>query len=543
MKKFASACVLAIFTTFGASPVLADYPYHWFFRGLDYIKDNYILFADIDDGADALLHYDWMLVEVGAVVNYAKFDVAGSGVIENYGHVAGDFNIYNNITVVVKNFGQFSGEFILGENSHLVQIVTDYSDMHALNISNIRGSGSLFTILADGVSGVDFMDLVALAKDADRLILRDSLILFNLNYTTTVPIEISGNVVLLIENVSGLKSRAILPGVTGDGKLFVVTNAGTMFYAETEYIDGNVVLLVSRDTNYENIFGDTLGRFINNIRASGASPKLMAAMDAAQTIEELNAIMRNSIMFNPTNLMRPVKMMTMFEGIHFRPGVTGWSGAGGGNVVFGDDMLLYMAEFGAEYNASDFSFGASLHAGAFSESGLEDFAGKIYGGKLHAAMDRNIFYGSMYIGATYAMTDSGPIYNGAGGSVYNPDGVAYHGAANVGIRAFESGTLRKGMFFANPIARLRMFSAKVLNKSESEFAFGGGAIMGYGIAVSGVTTTYSAYGLVEQSARQFGVRTDIESLRDGVNIGLEVGVIDSDIGQFYKIGANITAGF
>jgi hypothetical protein len=254
-------------------------------------------------------------------------------------------------------------------------------------------------------------------------------------------------------------------------------------------------------------------------------------MDRAASKAELGNIMANSIMFNPAKLMHPAKLMARFRSAAIRPQSA--NGADGKIIgIFGNGLALYAGEAGIVFSEKDMSFGASLYAGEFSESGLEDFAGKIYGGSLRVDADGGLLRAAAEAGVSFAQFETGELY-GAG---RDPNGLAFYGSAELGGTVFK----RAG-FYALPFVRARFFTAHVSGDSDSEFAAGIGARAGYREEIMGLTADYSAYGMAETDGMQAGVRAEFMSHADGVGANFDAAAMRSELGWFYKflIGARV----
>lgn len=474
-----------------------------------------------------------MLVESGAIVNIENFYIAGSGLLENHGFIAGNFFVDDWVELRVQNFGNITGGFSLGAHSHLYQIVTGPDDLHPLKISD-RGTGASFTILADGAKGISFAGLAEIAHDADKLILKNSVIEFAFGDILDVPIEIDGTVVLKIVGAPKFDGQTLFHVIGYNGILFVQSPNPKMFYVDAKEYGDELILSLRRETDYAKIIGGAKGRFINSVRASGSSHDIIARMDAAQSESELYRAMGDSVMFNPAKLLDPLKVMARFDAFGITMGNPD-SIAGAGNIaaIFGNGLSLYAGNAGLEFTAGDFAIGAYGLAGQFAKDGVEDFSGMMYGGILRAALRAEYLYADLSGGVVFADFATGPIYDGTADGTRDPRGVAYYGAAELGVRVFNT----DGGLYAMPIVRARAFAGKVLDESESEFAIGGGARAGYRVKMQSLDTEYSAYGLMESMGPQVGVRMDVNMPRDGVAVSLDAAALQADAGWFYKIGA------
>jgi hypothetical protein len=317
-----------------------------------------------------------------------------------------------------------------------------------------------------------------------------------------------------------------------------------MFYVETTPHDDELIFTLRRETDYEKIIGGAKGRFINNVRAAGLNGDIIAQFDAAQTEAELYRAMGASVMMNPIRLMDPLKIMSRFGALgNPIKGRDEFAGAGDIIAIVGNGLALYAGSVGVEFASGDFVFGLYGLAGQFLNDGIEEFSGTLYGGSARAAFNGKYLYMDLSGGVAFVDFETGPVYDGTAFGTQSPKGTAYYGAAEFGVRAFSVGDLKTGELYVMPIARARAFSGQVLNDSESEFAIGGGARIGYRTKDQSIETEYSAYGLMESEASIIGVRMDVNLPRDGAAVSFDIAAMNMNVGWFYKIGTGLRVMF
>ncbi|MCL2338505.1 MAG: hypothetical protein FWC51_00945 [Proteobacteria bacterium] len=494
-------------------------------------------FFNSNSGITHTLYTD-SVVHENAILAYRNLLVANSLNLKNYGVVSGGVSVCAGCQVNLVNAGEIAGIVTIGMNATLNQIVGGPSDLNAVAVAR-NDASSRFFVMADGAKHVNFMDLANLARGADALILKDSGINFNLGDRASVPVQLSGKVMFYINNVPDANNIVLLKNVSGDGTLTVVTDTPNLFYAETAMDGTNVILNINRETDYMKIIGGPKGAFINQIRTSGIAARLIASLDGARSAAQLDAIMNRSVMLNPNNLMRPVKAMTgaMMSNAMMSRGASSAGAAGTAAAIFGRDTFLYYGGIGAELPFGDFRFGASVTAAGFSTNGLEDFGGRIYGGNVTAAFDRKWFTARAMAGVGFASFETGPIYNGTSGAIYNPNGTIYYGATDIGVRVYDVGSPKEGELYVVPFARANAMTTRVLNDFESAAAIGAGTRIGYATEMMGIMTDYSAYGVLMTDGEQAGLRMDVDLPMDGAGFGVRVAMLNTGIGRFYEIGA------
>jgi len=390
-----------------------------------------------------------------------------------------------------------------------------------------------FTVTIDGARDVNFMDLVNAANGADKLIFRNSIINMNVGDMATVPIEISGNVVFLIQNVNTVDNYILFANASGNIPNVGVINPG-LFNVQT-YRDGDAVMLaILRNTDYADMLGGGRGQFLNNARSASSNSRLLAQLDNAGSFAELNYIVNNSVAFRPGRLMRPIKILSQAYQAGHR--VYNMDGTLNPISIIGDEISVYSNLLTMTAATRDMNFGIYLRHGYFDNDGLDEFSGQFTGGGIHAAIYRDIFHISILAGIDYARFETLAIYDGYGGQVYDPSGFAGHAVLDMGAKVLDINE-----FFIMPMLRIYGFYGKVLYDDYTDVTFAAGVRTGYATSDLGIITEYSLYGLAEAmpSGAQAGIRVDMIAPRDSVGGWMDLGVMKNDLGVFYKIGAGL----
>jgi hypothetical protein len=402
----------------------------------------------------------------------------------------------------------------------------------------VRPADSATSYLANNIQGEDFMSLIARAQSAgaNELILQNSRIGFNLGYASPMPVILQGYVVFVIPGMPAPGDYVMLSNVSGFNESRVLSQTGLsqMFDTEILWRDDSMVLSVLRITDYERILDSAEGRFLNQLRNSGANPELMSRLDGAMSMENLKSIMDNSVALRPAKLMNPEKLLARFQDTAQKPcGITS-----GTAIIFGEDLVLYSGWVGVRATIDNMSLGVSVRVGEFFNTGIEEYSGLFYGLDISGRLDTDYLYVAAMAGGAFANFQTGPVHDGNGGATSNPSGIAIRGAVEFGAKAFDD-----DRFYITPIIRARGYSAHVLSDSDSEISVGIGSRAGYKETNMGIETFHGAYGIIEKDGGQFGVRTDIRSKRDGLSVHLDAAVLYIDLGRFYKLGAGVTLEF
>lgn len=490
-------------------------------------------FYGSNTGAVTYNFYENAKVHKNAYLAFDAIGVKNSLYIENHGTIACDVFVDRGKELVLKNSGNVFGDINLGYDAHLVQMITGAGDLNILNV--VGGTTTSFVVWAESVRDMNFMDLVAVARDADKIVLKNSNLNLNYGDASHIPIEIKGEVVFHIPDVTGLSGKEILSGIFGDGAVFISADIPNLFYTKTEIVGNTIVLRVARETDYLKLIGGTKGAFLNQVRATNANNKLLERLDTATSGAELNAVMGKSAMFNPVKLMEPLKALSRFS--YF--GGTADRGVGVGAVsLFGRGISVYGTGASMDFSRDNFSFGANVNIAKFDgHRNWSDNSGVSYGAGIYTAWSNQLLFISGTFSANYVNFEtSNPIFDGVS-AVYSPTGTYFYGALESGVRIFDE------TIYIEPMLRANFWHARVLHTTDSEVTLGAGARFGRRSTNMGIDVDYSAYGIMEQNSAQFGLRADILLSEDDTAIGFDVGALQYDTEWFYKFAVQAKFAF
>jgi hypothetical protein len=143
----------------------------------------------------------------------------------------------------------------------------------------------------------------------------------------------------------------IMSNVYGDGTISIYSENTNPLYRVAARISDNALYVdVVRDTDYFKILQNDAGMFLNSIRVGNPDDKLIAALDRATTMAELESIMSRTVRMNPIRMMDAVRTFNMFEMIDVATLSDGVSVA---------PIFLYSDDFNASGVGADVSFDIS----------------------------------------------------------------------------------------------------------------------------------------------------------------------------------------
>ena len=498
-----------------------------------YSGDDYHLYKDSSVTADALVEFDNLFID-------------NSLTMSNLGEISSRVFIADNTEFQFQNSGIFSGEIVFGENSSLVQIIKNSSDINHLNMLNATGWSVL---VQGGDETLSLADIQNMAIGADKIILDQAILTLG---TTTVqnkslgmcsisitPIEISGDVIIDLTGVQIYNGMILLSGVTGDGAVNIYSpDVGRLYYASGVRIDEELILNIARETDYEKIFGtdNARGAFINQMRISGTNRTLLNILDSQMTITGLERAISSSAVFNPIKLMRPVLAFyrqSVSESFNFESDFNARP-----IYIFGDGMKLLVGEININHTFNNWIFGVSGQVGNFSVSDdFDEYGGDFIGGTLNAKWSDKSMWIDSSAGYSRVNFDTDEIFSGTG-VTSNPNGWAMYFSANAGADFYHND------FYFSPFVGVGAQRDKILFQSENNFYTEFGGRMGIKTEVIGLEYDYGIFATAgTDSFYSIGARIGTWSVMDAAGMDFEASINHFDFGAAYKFSANIKFNF
>ncbi len=493
----------------------------------------------VDTVADARV-YDSLNFGLGAISLYEDSVITDSGALysdnirvtesitlENHGLINGKIYIGDGHKLVLQNAGDIDAEFHFGNNSGLVQLVRTNDDMTDLGLD-----GGFDVLVRDSVPLL-LRDIYSLS--GDNLILDNAtLILDGVLETGDRSLAIMGNVFVHLGDVSDVGVRPILRNITGDGKVYFITDDLPVLYAIESYVvDGDVYARMVRETDYVKVLKNDVGRFLNELRLINPDDGLLVRLDAATTMDEINSVMADSVRLNPINLMRPIRSFNLFR--------MNFDDMGPGNLdvrmgyVASDDFEIYSAgATGMLHVGNDLTirFGGGVGDVSYVDD-INDYSGLMLGGDIRLRYDNNFIMADIGAGATYAMFDVGPVYDN-GAVKINPDGVSVYGSADFGVYA-----IRSGGFSLMPFVGVGTDYVSVLDDTDFDTTGRIGAEFNFASHEYSLHYDYRVRAFVDSGSNYGGgVRMAIWSPYDDMGGNVDVDIIYGDIGLSYRVSLN-----
>lgn len=495
-------------------------------------------YVDINKCGDKYVINDDTFVSTAGMLSFYDIYIRQSVILRNMGDVYGDIHLCSGCHTYVRNSGNIIGRFVLGNNATLTQIIENASDMTQLDVS------AGYNIHVRDMAAVSIDDISNMAAGVNRVIFENSSLLFSQLSVQMPAIELVGNNFIIVDAASAFDGMRLLSNVSGDGAVYAyVVDASDVLHSAATYMsDGDIYLRMVRSTDYARILGGGVGGYLDMLRVVDPESKLLRALDSAVDLPHMLKIMNESIRFNPSGLMRPVRAFDMMGRMYVpttKPyGVT----LGAAPIFFQmDDTVISATRFDVSV---PMLAGATLNLAAYAgmidgADEFDEYSGNIYGG--YAAFDYRGRMVSlrMLAGGSTTTFDTPGLFDGAN-IRYRTDGIHLYSDVDVGV---HFGAANK--FTIGPTIGLRGEYTGVADIESASVVPNVGMITQYSpTTYDGIRYKYAANISVSSrgetnAAFAFGFTSDADMA--GVNVG--IGVLHDERATSYKLSVNATFGF
>lgn len=341
-------------------------------------------------GAYASFVEDTVVAE-NVIVNPDKLYITNTSAIENYGVL--DVNLLEvcpRCDVHFENYNTINiDNVLLNTDARIFQFVSNVDNAKPININ------ADYTILVTGDNNLSLSDVVDVASENGRLVLENTTLHIN-----SVPrnmdryVQFGKNVKLVIYDIDDLYNVVLLNNVRGGSDVkFISDEDDAMYMTVGNIVDGNLIIQHVRETNYSQIFNNDTGKFIDSLRSDNNNHNLMYALDSAADMNSLNAVMSESVLFNPDVLLQPLQVL---NSMNMQLPTDAKNNEFGGRVfgVLGDDFYLYGTDIELiGMFKKNFNLTIDAHISNMEyQSDLDIFSGTVYGLNISAGylFDNNI---------------------------------------------------------------------------------------------------------------------------------------------------------
>lgn len=475
-----------------------------------------------------------------------NLNIKNSIYLQNLGEITSNVFVYDGCRLNVQNSGIMSGDISLGEHSELVQVIKTNSD-----ITNLKVINSDYSILIQNSDILKISDILPISSGVSKIILENSVVLLdNVISDTTlrniIPrnVELLGNVKIKLNNSNELNDALLLSNVSGDGVVTVDVNGlDPLYNAMVERRDGNIYLKIYRETDYEKLLGNSRGEFINNLRTSSPYNPTIRAIDRAGSISEIYGILGKSVILNPINLMRPIKLFNEFENTKFsqiknRRKSESVSAIVEPIYIFSNGLSMYAGKSTIINTTRNFLFSISGYGGYFNVSDdINEYSGSFYGGDIRVRYDNKYMWMDNKFGYTKSDFNAGTILED-NTVINNPQGNMIYGFLKIGVKFRYDG------FYLSPYVGLGSTQESVAHEYDSSVFGDIGCVFGFNVMNMGLLYRYSAF-INSQTDNMIsgGLKMEVWSIDDAAGGSLIYQLIQDEIGLSNKISFNLKFSF
>jgi hypothetical protein len=339
-------------------------------------------------------------------------------------------------------------------------------------------------------------------------------------YIDDLDISMSG------EKVNHLKSV--------DKENVTIQDTNRLYRTRLDSEESSVYLYLVRETNYEKVFNNSRGIFLEGIRSNNPNDKMLLAMDRATNMNEINSIMNSSYHFSPIILMNPIKtinrsrLLDLFEDIKH-------TGTGANfDYIFSDKINNFGTRFYMDNKYEDLYFRIGINLNSFSYSDdFNEFTGLNYGLDIHAKqyVDDFWFDGLVGLGRTNFKTDNIYVNDNISN---NPKGMSEYLRLNVGYDYTKISE-----FVISPFTGFMLQRYEVMNFNDTDLNLYTGITAKYNYSMDGIKYGYSANVATDEKANwNIGFNVGFLSVVDKVGASISINAFKDEFAVNYKLSLN-----
>ena len=409
--------------------------------------------------------------------------------------------------------------------------------------------GAITKTIVDGfetvfVKNCDYVTLTEIKNESgDKYVIQNSAVLMNdfsewQSWNTIV--DFGSNVSLYVKDLNFSNSGEKVNNITPINKVYVtVKDVNNLYKTRLTAYDEDVFLFLVRETNYTKVFKDSRGSFLDNIRLKAPDDKMLARMDVAKSMDEINSAMNSAYHFNPMILMNPVKTINRGAMIDVMKDMSDYGLGADVEYVLSDKVNDYGAHiyFADKYDKTYFKLAVNLNSFSYGDD-FNDFSGFLYGLDLRARHYMDDVWFDGILGLNRAGFKADDIYSD-GNVTSNPKGMSEYARLSVGYdyKRFDD-------FIVAPFAGLLFQKSDIMNFSDTNVNLHTGLIGKYNFVMDGIKYEYAASMATDEKANwNLGADVGFVSLVDDAGARFVVNVFQDDFGTNYKFTINANVKF
>ena len=474
-----------------------------------------------------------VIIPSGVIFEANNLVVTDEIEVFNSGEMHGGISVCANCMMRLHNMGNFEATVYLQSGARLVQVIDT-----AESVTNLGMTGG-YDVSVTGENGLLLRDVMAMTSGADTVEITNTR--FDAgrvsDFLAPSNVALYGDIILYFEDVPD-GEMLLFSNVSGDGAVHSTSSTLDALHVLTTYrVDNNVFMRINRSTDYARILNNDMGRFLNSMRENGIDGKLLAKLDSAQSMADINGILTRSVRTNPHRLLEPIKLFyrqKTSETMHIDD-----------FTIFGVEPLLIRSSdvsiIGVRPNVQ-FNLVDNLHMNLSAyilnidyQDDINDFRGMSYGIGVDAQYDvSRVDFVRAYAVANQSFFDVGPVFHN-GHIINNPDGATLYLGGEYAHMFKVSGN-----YTLTPFVMAGAEYMNIVNSENLDTFVGAGADFGYKYEFDGLRYDYAlrTFGRTD-GAIGVGANISVWSSFDEAGANMHIGTIyDNDFGISYMLSIN-----
>lgn len=345
---------------------------------------------------------------------------------------------------------------------------------------------------------------------------------------------------LHIMNVDNILNGEKINHISVSDHVQITASTTDRLYAvQLEHVGNEIHMNIVRETNYENVFDDLRGSFLEGIRQKNPNNKMLFAMDRASNMSEINSIMNSSYHFNPIVLMNPIKTINRAAMNDMSMNKDNTGVGAGVNYITSDKIgsigtRIYMNN---KYKDLYFNVGVNLNRFSYKDN-LNEFDGFAYGLDVHAKYYFERFWFDGLLGINRAIFDVDDIYKDEVISS-NPKGLSEYARFSVGYDYTKISDI-----LISPFIGTMFQKSDVMGYGDTDINLHTGLMGEYNFVTDGIKYEYGAIIATDEKANwDIGMNIGFESVIDKAGAFIQVDAFKDEFGTNYKFAINAKTEF
>ena len=351
--------------------------------------------------------------------------------------------------------------------------------------------------------------------------------------TWVADVEFESGVVFYIENLELSANGTKIEHVVNTDIFNLTVKGPNVLYKTklvTEEGSSSVILNMVRETNYEKVFNDSRGKFLENIRQNNPDDRLLSVMDAARNMEEINSAMNSSYHFNPMVLMNPVKTINRGDLLGLFMNEQDLGAGIDVDYVFSNKLNDYGAHayVSSKYNDLYFKIGGSLNHFSYKDN-INEFDGAVYGLDIRAKQYIENIWLDGIVGINHAVFNVDNIYTD--GNITNkPSGNSKYLRLSAGYDYKQIAD-----FVISPFIGMMAQNVEIMGFKDNDVNLHAGVMGKYDFVMDGIKYEYGAMLATDEKLNwNMGLNIGFVSVVDNAGAHLVFDTFNDEFGTSYK---------